>query len=360
MNEKHGEEEEAQELDGAGNTIDHIVLHSCKYLSGDDNGIDNGRKARSCQHDISCCSCCICCSGNCYADIGFLQRRCIVYPISGHTNQVAPLAQRLNDQEFVLWVHLSETIRFFDKISVVSAQSARDGLVNVIRRKLLRTTYGSAHAEDSAHFNSNRLLIASYHFYVNAHFIGRLDRGLRVWARRIQEAHDAQKLEARAAFFRPSHRQRPDATFGEIHDRVAGVLADGPSPNTWHWGVLVVKHINDYLGRTLRGLECWAASLGSQGGFSTLDLGVEGQILDLLVGVQGGQIDRIQGQRVEGVLGWLLPFGSQGSRGQHVMSGNLRPESQNHLLLQVHLVQRQRACLVRAQHGHARELFHCG
>ena len=83
-----------------------------------------------------------------------------------------------------------------------------------------------------------------------------------------------------------------------------------------------------------------------------LDDRVERHVIQLLDGVHRRHVHGVQRQRVQRVARRLLPLGRHGRvPQQRVLRLALRVHRR--VLLQLHLVQRQRARLVRAQDGHA-------
>ena len=52
--------------------------------------------------------------GNGDAAIRFLERRSVVYAVSGHADDVAALLQDIHDVEFMFGKYLGEAVRFFD------------------------------------------------------------------------------------------------------------------------------------------------------------------------------------------------------------------------------------------------------
>ena len=49
---EHGDEEEEQQLDGAGDAVDDVILHPLEDAARDDDGVDDHAEAGRSQHEV--------------------------------------------------------------------------------------------------------------------------------------------------------------------------------------------------------------------------------------------------------------------------------------------------------------------
>mmetsp|Transcript_17772 Transcript_17772/g.62669 ORF Transcript_17772/g.62669 Transcript_17772/m.62669 type:complete len:574 (+) Transcript_17772:928-2649(+) len=332
---QHREEEEEQQLDGAGDAVDAVVAHALEDLARALDGLDDDRQARLREHDVGGGLGGVRRALDGDADVGALERRRVVDAVARHARHVALLADDVDDLELVLGQHLGEAVGGHDDGGQVAVHAAL-----VVQH--LRVEDVGAHAELAARLLGDGRLVARDHLHLHAHVHGRLDRALGVVARRVEEREHALELPARRLVLtRVADRdaERAEAAVGERLHRALDAAADL---------VLVVRQAQHHLRRALGDLEDLAIG-GLDERLRALVRGVERRELDLLERRQlGARRDGLRDAVVDGVLVALRALGGERGVEDDLLLGHVAHEQR---LAQAQLVLRERARLVGADHG---------
>mmetsp|Transcript_17769 Transcript_17769/g.62638 ORF Transcript_17769/g.62638 Transcript_17769/m.62638 type:complete len:379 (+) Transcript_17769:928-2064(+) len=239
---QHREEEEEQQLDGAGDAVDAVVAHALEDLARALDGLDDDRQARLREHDVGGGLGGVRRALDGDADVGALERRRVVDAVARHARHVALLADDVDDLELVLGQHLGEAVGGHDDGGQVAVHAAL-----VVQH--LRVEDVGAHAELAARLLGDGRLVARNHLHLHAKLNRVLDRLLRVHARRVEQRQHALELPVRLlvlARVGDGDAERAEAAVGERLHRALDAAADL---------VLVVRQAQHHLRRALGDLE---------------------------------------------------------------------------------------------------------
>mmetsp|Transcript_13125 Transcript_13125/g.35948 ORF Transcript_13125/g.35948 Transcript_13125/m.35948 type:complete len:689 (+) Transcript_13125:210-2276(+) len=347
-----GPEEEEQELLGARDSVNHEVLHALENLAAGHDGGDDGGETGLGEHDVRRSLRRVRRALHRDTDVRALERGRVVHAVARHAHHEALLAQRLDDEVLVLGVNLGKAVSAAAELAVVPAEG---GALLEVRRlhqgELVGTEDVGAHAEDAARLHGDGLVVAGDHLNGDAKVVGAIDGVLGVGPRRVEEGEDTDKLEGSAGGpDGAGDREGSDAAVRELHN--LGLNLGGDLR-------LVVAQVQHDVGRTLGHLHHLTRRLILHGRLRALDRGIEGHVVGLIVVVEGANVDGVEHEGVERILGGLPPLGGERGELEHVVPVQTLDED-GEILLEHHLVEGQGARLVGAQDGHARELLDGG
>ena len=252
----------------------------------------------------------------------------------------------------MLGVNLRKAVGAAAELAVVPAE--RGALLEVLclhQRELVGAQDVGSHAEDAARLHGNRLVVAGDHLHGDAKVVGAVDGVLGVGSGRVEEGEDTDKLEGSVGGAHGARdREGADAAVCELHN-----LGLDLSRNLR----LVVAHVQHDVGRTLGHLHPLTRLLVHHGRLRALDRGIEGHVVRLVVVVEGTNVNRVEHEGVERILGGLPPLGGERRELEHVVPAQTLDED-GKIFLKHHLVEGQGARLVGAEDGHARELLDGG
>mmetsp|Transcript_15235 Transcript_15235/g.50024 ORF Transcript_15235/g.50024 Transcript_15235/m.50024 type:complete len:809 (-) Transcript_15235:487-2913(-) len=343
------DEKEAEELDGARDAVDDVVLHALEDAARDGDGVDDdgepgrgedevGRGARGVRRALDR-----------DAHVCLLERRRVVHAVARHAARPAALAERLDDEELVLGEHLSEAVAVFNHLAVLVTERERNVALHVKVGQAVGAQDVVPHAERAACLLSDGAVVARDHLDGHAVLVGALDGNLGVRARRVEEGEHANHLHA-CALVRLGHRESANAALREFLNLGFELLLD-------RLAVRRVAQPEHDVRRALHHLED-AAVRALERRFRPLLDGVERRVVELRVLVERREVDGVEHERVESILRRLLPLGRE--RGVREDDVAVHAVAVRNRVLKHHLVEGERASLVAAQHVHRRELLDGG
>mmetsp|Transcript_15684 Transcript_15684/g.17438 ORF Transcript_15684/g.17438 Transcript_15684/m.17438 type:complete len:555 (-) Transcript_15684:537-2201(-) len=172
--EQNTDGEEEQQLDGTGDTVGTVVLHSLEDSSGDDHSVNDDGQSRGSQHNIGSSTSGVSGTIDGNTNISSLQGGSIVDTITSHTGSSSVVLHLFDNIELMFGEHLSETVSIEDDI-------LNSGTVNFGGGFGFNQKVGVvdlfSHFQLLGGFDTDGELITSNHSDGDTHSLGSLDGG---------------------------------------------------------------------------------------------------------------------------------------------------------------------------------------
>lgn len=308
------ETQEDFQMEGKGDTVDDVSVHTMEDLTGSLEGIDDSRETWGKEDNIGSGTSSVGRTLDSNTGISLLERWGIVDTVTSHGNEVTTLLKNLDDVVLVLWEDLSETIGSLNEIVDLRTWH----LTSSSETELLSIVDVGTETELAGSFTSDTDGITSQHLDRETEGLGFVDSlcGIVTWG--IRARHDTENLPVTftASAGNTEGTETTGSEFGNL------VLVIG-SNLLWDWVVFLDSAENEEWGtlNTDNALALWGLDDGS----NLLGDGVEWVELENLVLGENRLgtwvvAERLEEGLVDGIETLLLAGSSQAGSKHEILS----------------------------------------
>ncbi|ROW06561.1 hypothetical protein VMCG_04318 [Cytospora schulzeri] len=304
------------QVDGQGDTVDNVSVHTVENLARSLQGVDDSTKTGGKEDNVGSGTGSIGGTLDSNTSIGLLQGGSIVDTVTSHGNEVATLLENLNDVVLVLGEDLSETISSLNE--VVNLRTGH--VTTATETETLSVVDVGAETELAGSLTSDTDGITSQHLDGQTQSLGLVDSLSSVVTGRVGAGHDTQDLPGTLTTL-ASNTERTETTGSELGDLVLVGLVDLLGD-----GVVLLDRLEDEERSTLNTGDLLALGRLDNSG-NLLGDGVEGvEGDDLVLGEDrlgaGVVLQGLQESLVDSIDTLLLAGSSQASSKHEVLGVN--------------------------------------